>query len=82
MEKKILNKLLSLITEYISKKYSTEEFLARLKIDLPPLEESDTANIGQLYSIFEELEKKGKNRIWTGIIKTHLHHYSRESLIL
>jgi type I restriction-modification system DNA methylase subunit len=69
MDKKILHRLLFLITEYISKDYSTEEFLARLKIDLSPLDESDTISLGKLYSMFQQLEKKGKNRIWTGILK-------------
>lgn len=69
MENGQLNHLLSIITTYVSKEYSKEEFLARLKVELAELDEIEAGVIGELYALFLDLEQRGRNKIWTSIIR-------------
>ena len=69
IEKGLLRRLLSAIADYVVKQYTREQFIQRLNKDIPEITEEFLDDIGGLYDMFCELERSGKNRIWTGILK-------------
>jgi type I restriction-modification system DNA methylase subunit len=68
IQKGVFSKLLSAIDRYIEK-YSVTEFIARLKLEILTLDEREILDIGALFEKFSDLEREGKNRIWTSILK-------------
>jgi SAM-dependent methyltransferase len=69
IKSKLLAQLLSTIAECVGSQYSTEEFLMRLQKEIPGTDELELDLFRNLYNKFADLESKGKNRIWTGILK-------------
>jgi type II restriction/modification system DNA methylase subunit YeeA len=68
IEKGFLAKTLKLIEECVRTGYTVDEFRMRLLRELN-LNEEEVEMIADLFRILSNLEKEGKNRIWTRIIK-------------
>lgn len=68
VEKGLLAKTLKLIEECVKIGYTVEEFRARLSRELS-LDEGEVMIFADLFRVFSNLEKGGKNSIWVRIIK-------------
>ncbi|RSN72688.1 Eco57I restriction-modification methylase domain-containing protein [Candidatus Methanodesulfokora washburnensis] len=68
VEKGLLAKALIVIEEGVRKNYSLDEFKGRLLKEVS-LEEGEASILTGLFMMLSELEKKGKNRVWTRILK-------------
>jgi type II restriction/modification system DNA methylase subunit YeeA len=68
IERGFLAKTLKLIEECARTGYTVDEFRMRLSKELN-LNEEEVEMIADLFRILSNLEKEGKNRIWTRIIK-------------
>jgi len=68
VEKGLLAKTLTLIEECVRRNYSSDEFKARLLREVS-LEESEVSILIKLFEMLSKLEKEGKNRIWTRVLK-------------
>jgi hypothetical protein len=68
LEKGLLTKTLTVIEECVKGNYSLNEFKARLLREAD-LEESEASILSKLFETLLRLEKEGKNRIWTRILK-------------
>ncbi|RLI75523.1 class I SAM-dependent DNA methyltransferase, partial [Archaeoglobales archaeon] len=68
VKRRLLSKILAIIEECVRGNYTTSEFRARLLKEVK-LEENETSIIIELYEKMLKLEKEGKNRIWTRILK-------------
>jgi SAM-dependent methyltransferase len=69
VEKGTLGTVLSLIEECIHNNYSPIEFNARALKELNNLKEGELEEVSKLYFQILELEKSGKNKIWTRVLK-------------
>ncbi|MGD2248953.1 MAG: N-6 DNA methylase [Candidatus Methanofastidiosia archaeon] len=68
-EKRQLEKLLRVIEDCVSMKFTLREFEFRLNKDMRGLSESEVEAIKiQLYKIFLDLENEGKDHIWVTIL--------------
>jgi hypothetical protein len=68
VEKGLLAKALTVIEESVKGNYSSDEFRARLQREAS-LDESETFILTELFEMLSRLEKEGKNRIWTRVLK-------------
>jgi len=68
VERGLLSKVLSIVEECVREKYKQSEFKARLLKEVS-LKEAESSIISELFEVLSKLEKKGKNRIWTRILK-------------
>jgi hypothetical protein len=68
VERGLLTKTLTIIEECIKGNYSLNEFKARLLREVN-LEENEISILSELFEKLSNLEKEGKNRIWTRILK-------------
>jgi len=68
IEKGILSKVLDDIEGYINNKYSKDDF-KKIIIQKYEIEEESFTSLTELYSKLLSLEKEGKNKIWTRILK-------------
>ncbi len=68
IEKGLLSRVLVILEECIREKYSPNDFKSRLLKDVK-IEENDVSSLMKLYRTLLKLEKEGKNRIWTRILK-------------
>ena len=69
VEKGVLSKALSLIEECVHNNYSQKEFKERVTKELRVLDENEVPALTNLFAEVSELEKAGKNRIWTRVLK-------------
>lgn len=73
IEKNILDKVLYYINQYVQAQYSRTEFekvlIAQLKRENIYLSGSVISSIGRLFDKITKLEKYGKNKIWTALLK-------------
>ena len=69
IEKGLLNKILSLVGDYMARGYPVKDFNDRLRLDAENLDEQERETIGEFYELFLKLERDKKDRIWAGIIK-------------
>jgi len=69
VEKGILGKALSLIEECVHHGYSQIEFKKRAVEELPVLTENEVSELANLFVQILKLEKTGKNKIWTRVLK-------------
>lgn len=68
-KKEKLEKLLRLVEDCVTMKFTLKEFEFRLKKDMEDLSESEVEAIKiQLYKIFLDLEEEGKDHIWVTIL--------------
>jgi len=65
----LLGNLLSYIEEKVGLEYTPKQFSEFIKSKLGVEDENVLEMIKRLYSVFLELDKAGKNKIWTSIIK-------------
>jgi SAM-dependent methyltransferase len=68
VEKELLGKTLSLIESCVHLNYAASEFETRLGREIG-LGKTEISGLIDLYRFFLQLEKAGKNRIWTRILK-------------
>jgi len=68
VEKGLLTKILTIIEECVRGNYSSNEFRARLQREIS-LEEVEAFILVELFETLSKLEKEGKNRIWTRVLK-------------
>jgi hypothetical protein len=68
VEKGLLLKILSVCEECVKSGYSQSEFEKRL-VREANLEDAETSDIAKLFVTLSKLERVGKNRIWTRILK-------------
>jgi len=68
IEKGLLTRTLTIIEECVKGNYSLNEFKARLLREAD-LEEGEVSILSKLFETLLRLEKEGKNRIWTRILK-------------
>jgi hypothetical protein len=68
VEKGLLTKILTIIEECVRGNYSSNEFKARLLREVS-LEENEISVVTELFEKLMKLEKEGKNRIWTRVLK-------------
>ncbi|MGC9086546.1 MAG: Eco57I restriction-modification methylase domain-containing protein [Thermoproteota archaeon] len=68
VEKGLLAKVLSVVEECIGREYQLSVFEARLSREVK-LEEDEILAILNLYSTLLKLEREGKNKIWTRVLK-------------
>jgi len=69
VEKGILGKALSLIEDCVHHGYSQIEFKKRAAEELPILTENEVSELANLFVQILKLEKAGKNKIWTRVLK-------------
>jgi SAM-dependent methyltransferase len=69
VEKGILGKALSLIEECVHHGYSQIEFKKRAVEELLVLTENEVSELANLFVQILKLEKAGKNKIWTRVLK-------------
>lgn len=69
VEKGIFGKALSLIENCIHQSYSRKEFEKRVLNELKVLNENEVVALTNLFAQLYNLEKAGKNRIWTRVLK-------------
>jgi hypothetical protein len=68
VEKGLLTKILTIIEECVKGNYSLNEFKARLLREIS-LEENEASILTELFMMLLKLEKEGKNRVWTRVLK-------------
>jgi len=68
VEKGLLTKILTIIEECVRGNYSSNEFRARLQREVS-LEENETSILIDLFETLSKLEREGKNRIWSRVLK-------------
>jgi len=68
VDRGLLNKLLDAIDRYVRLKYRLEDFKQVVLKDFN-LDKNELKLLGDLYAKFLELEEKGKNHVWTSIIR-------------
>jgi len=68
VEKGMLAKTLTIIEDYVRGNYSINEFKARLLRDVS-LDENEVSILMELFETLSKLEREGKNRIWTRVLK-------------
>jgi len=68
VDKGLLGKLLEAVDRYVRLRYKCEEFKQVIKEELR-LGEDELRLIAELYKSFLQLEKDGKNHVWTSIIR-------------
>ena len=68
VDKGLLGKLLEAVDRYVRLRYKCEEFTQVVKEELR-LSEDELRLIADLYKSFLQLEKDGKNHVWTSIIR-------------
>jgi type I restriction-modification system DNA methylase subunit len=68
VEKGLLTKILTIMEECVRGHYSSSEFRARLQREVS-LEENEAYILIELFEMLSKLEREGKNRIWTRILK-------------
>jgi len=68
VDKGMLGRLLDAINRYVRLRYKPDEFKQIVKEELK-LNEEELRLVGSLYKDFLQLEKEGKNHVWTSIIK-------------
>jgi hypothetical protein len=68
VKKELLAKTLTILDECIRGNYSLNEFKARLQREAS-LEKGETLTLSELFETLLKLEKEGKNRIWTRVLK-------------
>jgi len=68
VDKGLLGKLLEAVDRYVRLRYKCEEFKQVIKEELK-LSEDELRLIAELYKSFLQLEKDGKNHVWTSIIR-------------
>jgi methylase of polypeptide subunit release factors len=69
VEKGILGKALSLIEECVHHSYSQREFKERATREFSVLSENEVLELANLFVQMLKLEKAGKNKIWTRVLK-------------
>ena len=68
VERGLLAKTLTIIEECVKEGYSLNEFKVRLLKEVN-LEENEVSILTELFIILSKLEKEGKNRVWTRVLK-------------
>jgi hypothetical protein len=68
VKKGLLAKTLTVIEECVKGNHSLNEFKARLLREIS-LEENEALILTELFKMLSKLEKEGKNRVWTRILK-------------
>jgi len=69
IDKKLLTKVLALIEDGIKGNYNKEEFIGLLKNELKGLKSSSIDSLARLFMFIRKLEREGKNKIWTRLLK-------------
>ena len=69
IDKKLLTKVLALIEDGIKGNYNKEEFIGLLKNELKWLKSSSVESLARLFMFIRKLEREGKNKIWTRLLK-------------
>ncbi|NQE06103.1 hypothetical protein C5S32_09560 [ANME-1 cluster archaeon GoMg1] len=69
INKNLLSNVLGVIETCIKGDYSEKEFEKLIEKDFVDLKEETIASLEELYEKIKELEKEGKNRIWTRLLK-------------
>ena len=69
VEKGELGPVLSLIRECVENRYKSDEFKERLIKEISDLREQDISILIQLFETLANLERKGRNKIWVGILR-------------
>jgi type I restriction-modification system DNA methylase subunit len=69
IDKKLLTKVLALIEDGIKGNYNKEEFIGLLKNKLKGLKSSSIDSLARLFMFIRKLEREGKNKIWTRLLK-------------
>jgi len=69
VEKGVLGKTLSLIEKCVHNNYSQKEFKDRALKELNVLTENEVSKLANLFTQILRLEKAGKNKIWTRVLK-------------
>jgi type I restriction-modification system DNA methylase subunit len=69
IDKKLLTKVLALIEDGIKGNYNKEEFIGLLKNELKWLKSSSVDSLARLFMFIRKLEREGKNKIWTRLLK-------------
>ncbi len=69
IDKRLLPKVLALIETGIRGGYNKEEFNNLLKIELKGLKETSIDSLTRLFMFVRKLEREGKNKIWTRLLK-------------
>jgi methylase of polypeptide subunit release factors len=69
INKKLLPKVLALIETGIRGDYNKEEFNELLKVELKGLKETSIESLTRLFMFVRKLEREGKNKIWTRLLK-------------
>jgi len=69
INKNLLSNVLGVIETCIKGDYSEKEFVKLIEKDFVDLKEETIASLEELYDKIKELEKEGKNKIWTRLLK-------------
>jgi SAM-dependent methyltransferase len=69
IDRNLLSNVLGEIETCVKGDYSERDFERLLKKDFMELKEGNIATLTELYAKIKELEKAGKNRIWTRLLK-------------
>ncbi|MEA2065695.1 MAG: N-6 DNA methylase [Thermotogota bacterium] len=69
IDKNLLPNVLGVIETCVKGDYSEEEFEKLIEKDFADLKEDSIASLTELYDKIKKLEKEGKNKIWTRLLK-------------
>jgi hypothetical protein len=69
IDKKLLTKVLALIEDGVKGNYNKEEFTSLLKNELKGLKSSSIDSLARLFMFIRKLEREGRNKIWTRLLK-------------
>ncbi len=69
IDKNLLSSVLGVIETCVKGDYSEEEFEKRIDKDFADLKRDSISSLVELYGKIKELEKAGKNKIWTRLLK-------------
>ena len=69
IDKNLLPNVLGVIESCVKGDYREEEFEKLIEKDFAGLKEDSIASLVELYNKIKDLEKEGKNRIWTRLLK-------------
>ncbi|MCK4398603.1 MAG: N-6 DNA methylase, partial [Methanophagales archaeon] len=69
IDKNLLSNVLGVIETCVKGDYSEEEFEKLIDKDIADLKEPSIASLVELYDKIKKLEREGKNKIWTRLLK-------------
>jgi len=69
IDKNLLSNVLGVIETCVKGDYSEEEFEKLIEKDFADLKEDSISSLTELYDKIKDLEKEGKNKIWTRLLK-------------